>query len=349
MAKSSSPPASPTQNPDAGRRRHRIAEGIYKDAWGLAATVKVGRVQRERRFQSDTDIETIKSWRIQTRAQLDAARHIAKRETAGTLAEAAQTYLLRKKGQVAYKADRSHLRAWLPTFGPRQRSSLTRDDVQRQIETWKAANVAARTIRHRCRVLRDLYRTIDGQESSTPIDYLKLPTIPTPHPVAISAKTIRDVAKRLRSAGLMHEYARFVVRATTGQRPAQIMRATPADVDFKRRIWFVKPAKGGDPVPLPLNDEMVAAWKQFAAAKAWGAFDTTVAARVLREHGWPHDVRPYALRHTFAIDLLLSGADLGDVQGLLGHAQIQTTRTHYGPILVARLRKQTAKRKLRLG
>ena len=29
------------------RRRTRVAEGIYKDRWGVAATIKVGGVQRD--------------------------------------------------------------------------------------------------------------------------------------------------------------------------------------------------------------------------------------------------------------------------------------------------------------
>lgn len=63
---------------------------------------------------------------------------------------------------------------------------------------------------------------------------------------------------------------------------------------------------------------------------------------------WPKEVRPYDLRHTFAIDLLMLNADLGDVQGLLGHTQIETTRAHYAPILAARLKRVTAKRSLKL-
>jgi len=64
--------------------------------------------------------------------------------------------------------------------------------------------------------------------------------------------------------------------------------------------------------------------------------------------GWPKGIRPYQLRHTFAIDMLRSGADLGDVQGLLGHASIQTTRTFYAPILLSRLTSAVQRRNLGL-
>lgn len=328
-------------------RRERIAEGVYRDAYGLAATVKRHGQQREKRFPVGTDPAEIDSWRIQTRAELDAEPKAAA-TSPGSLARDVVTLLKRKKGRVGYAADRSHLKAWLARFGTRRRRSLTTDEIERQLAEWRTARVAPRTIRHRVRVLRECFAALDGPNARTPLDAIVLPPPPTPAPAGVPKHVIRRVATRLKAAGLEPEYARFLVRATTGQRPAQIMKATPDDLDLKRRIWFVRPSKGGQPIPMPLNAEMVAAWKYFAKVKAWGPFDTGRSADVLRAHGWPKDVRPYALRHSFAIDLLLAGADLGDVQGLLGHAQIQTTRTHYAPILTARLRKVTARRKIGL-
>jgi hypothetical protein len=52
------------------RRRIRIAPGIYRDQYGLAATVKVGRVQREHRFPAEEALATIKAWQANVRAEL---------------------------------------------------------------------------------------------------------------------------------------------------------------------------------------------------------------------------------------------------------------------------------------
>ncbi len=114
------------------------------------------------------------------------------------------------------------------------------------------------------------------------------------------------------------------------------------------RIWFVRPAKGGLAIPLPLDPGMVRAWKVFIQAKAWGPFDARSFGETIRRHGWPKGVRPYNLRHTFAIDHLLAGTSLSNLQGLLGHAQIETTRKHYAPVLLALLRKTVGRRKLKL-
>ena len=87
-----------------------------------------------------------------------------------------------------------------------------------------------------------------------------------------------------------------------------------------------------------LNDDMVAAWKAFVAAGAWGAFDGSDYAKALYAAGSPKDVRPYQARHSVALEMGERGIDLGDVQGWLGHRHVNTTRRFYAPVLVSRLK-----------
>ena len=39
--------------------------------------------------------------------------------------------------------------------------------------------------------------------------------------------------------------ARFLVLATTGRRPCEVMRAKPEDVNIEVRVWVPRDAKGG--------------------------------------------------------------------------------------------------------
>ena len=341
-------------------KRTRVAEGIYQDACGFLVSVCVKGHRRGKRFPPDTALAFMAIRRLRMRADLaeeDEGAPAIPVPVRGPFARDLDRYLPQIAGRVGYKADRSHLHAWLPHIGATPRSRVTPAQVRTAIATWLQAGKSARTIRHRVRVLREMWQTLDGKQAKPPLEGVKLPRPADPHPTPVPLEIIQRVAASLK-AGKRHKegyggdsdkcHARFLVRATTGQRPSQIMRAEPDDLDLARRIWFVRAGKGGTAIPLPLNADQVHAWRAFIAADAWGKFDTRSFSKTIRRHGWPAGIRPYTLRHTFAIDHLLGGTDLGDLQGLLGHRQIETTRKHYAPVLLARLKKAGASRKLKL-
>lgn len=350
-----------------GIRSPALAPGIYPDRLGFEARVTVKGQTHSKRFPPNHPLELMQAWQADERAYLlrchtdDTAAHgtVAR----GTLSGDVLHYLKRRKGRKGYKSDRSHLKAWTDRVGGLERHRLTAHECQVIIAGWRSKGRAEKTIRHRVRVLKECWHALDGKHARTPVDGLKLPPLPRPDPKPVSWDIIKAVATSLRTGLTIQQrcgpkrtlatvtrattqvgYARFLVRVLTGQRADQIMRAKAGDVDLNARIWWVRPAKGGNAVPFPLSDEMIAAWQVFMDADAWGSWDWRSFAKLLRRHGWPKDIPPKNLRHTFAIDHLRAGTDIGDLQGLLGHANIQTTRTFYAPVLLSRLQLVTGRR-----
>lgn len=323
--------------------RVRLARGIYRDASGYSVIWRSGGRPIEKRYPLDTPIATLRKERVR---EVGQATPIV---GAGGFVRDAVRFLRARRALASFKSDRAHLRVWIHRFATRSRFAIVREDVRAALADWRLAGYSPRELRHRWRILSQFFESFDD-DSPNPCRKVKLPAIPKRRPRSVSSELVREVAVnlriqenkgigRLRSAKTR---ARFLVLATTGQRPAQLRRARPDDVDLARRIWFVEPAKGGESPALPLNDDMLAAWHLFIAAGAWGRFDGRSFVRTLQRNGWPKGIRPYNLRHTVGLTLSELGVDLGDIQEHMGHASPTTTRI-YVPGVPARLRAASGK------
>lgn len=353
----------------------KLATGIYEDARSIQAVVNCAAGRKTRRFPRGTSLLVIRQWRNTTKVRLETlARRRPRRHARGTLRADAKEYLRRVGRTIAsWKARRSDVEAWVALYGDRRRHSLTIEDASAAITRWQTEGrvvgtdadgqairkpYAAWTIRHRVHALRDLCHALDGADAPTPVDGLKLTKPHGTTPVFVTPATIMAVARKILQLRCEHPgrqtrakhrrelrktRARHMVLATTGARPCEVARALPADVNLEQRMWPVRTAKGGIGRVIRLNTpEMIAAWKAFTAAEAWGEYDRSRHAKVLRRAGWPAGVRPYALRGTWGMELSRRGVDLADIKDLLGQADIKTTRVYYVPPEDSRLAAATA-------
>lgn len=325
-------------------KRKRIARCIYEDRSGRSGIYRdaTGR-PREVRFPPDTPISEIRD-ELERRRSKDRGSGRAP-EARGTLNEAVDRWSRLEQHLASWKERRAELRAWCVLYGSRRLRNLTDADVRRALSIWMQAGIAPKTIRNRLWSLMHLYHVLLGPDVRTPVDTVKPPPKVRRVPVYVPPETILSVYQNLlifEQTGRLRDAktrARFMVRASTGRRPSEIMRAQPEDVDLGRRTWRVRDGKGGWSEGLFLNDDALVAWTTFAQAGAWGEFNTGSMAEVLRAAGWPAYSRPYDMRASVGIDLSERGVDLSDVGGWLGHTSLQTTRSAYVPILNSRMQR----------
>jgi site-specific recombinase XerD len=138
---------------------------------------------------------------------------------------------------------------------------------------------------------------------------------------------------------------------STGLRLAELC-ALPRGIDLKRGELSVR-GKGDKLRVVFISDSAREAVRRYLAARAGTsggdaeeklfisvdrggkiigpitprAVQRLVAARAVQA-GIPKHIHAHLLRHSFATDLLVNGADLRSVQELLGHANISTTQVY---------------------
>lgn len=320
-------------------KRVTVAKGIYRDSGGYEVRVTVGGQPYAARMPADSTLNELKG----KRADLESTgRTETPRADRGTLRAAVPTYLRRKAHLATVDDLEDDLIAWCARIGDVPRHRITEQQILEARAAWLAAGLSPKTINDRVGTLRNLLRVIDGKRALVIFD--EIAPLPVPKTVIrrVSDDLIltvdRNLQERERHPSKHFDgaktRARFRVFVSTGKRPCEIMRAQPGDVDLKARVWVPRDAKGGFCPGVYLNDDQLEAWKLFIAAKAWGQYNHASFARVIRNAGWPKDVRTYQARHTMWITARERGVPLEDISEGAGHkGGSRLTRQFYTGIL----------------
>jgi integrase/recombinase XerD len=137
----------------------------------------------------------------------------------------------------------------------------------------------------------------------------------------------------------------FITLYSLGLRLSEGLNLTIGDIDSETMQVHLRNAKGGKDriVPLPKQTlfALRAYWKTHRHARllfpgSGNASNTQMdkgsvqkaLKKVLRDCRINKDISPHSLRHSFATQLLLNGADIRTVQELLGHNDLKTTQIY---------------------
>ena len=320
------------------RRRVRVAEGIYKDRHGLAATVKANGVQREVRFPHGTPLRTIRAKRDELRASLRTlpagGRHTLNHDAGRYLDQVESTL-------ISFGDRRRDLIAWLPRFGHLRTTALPAHlpPLNAQLHEWRRT-LAASTCNHRRHALTNLVRVLYGRRASFDLLDLVRFAPPPPKPRWVDRGHIAAVLAEVPAGSLTR--VRLDLMHWTGMRPSQMGRLRAEDFRLDEPIPYVAVprGKGGRIAAVPLVPEGVAAARAFLDAEAFGPWPRSSVNRALagaaRRAGRPV-FTTYQIRHSFAAGLRRAGTDVADIQDLYGHTRPETTMIYAPPELAKHL------------
>jgi len=250
-------------------RQRRIPRSV-----GHRATVKVGKLQREKRYPAETGLKTIKGWQDDTRVAL---RKIAPAAERGTFAADAARYLKAVAAMPTLKEREKHIGLRVAEFGNRARYSITTADVDAVLNRWLLAKMSPSTVRNRRTALLHLWNRLDGTDAPNPVRRAMKPAIPEPEARAITYDQINAILKAMPDVGqgiagkdrddASKTKARLAVIAFTGLPHALVKRLTPASVAWQVGVVTVprrNKGKGAKSRPLKLTDAGLAALRHFA-------------------------------------------------------------------------------------
>lgn len=147
------------------------------------------------------------------------------------------------------------------------------------------------------------------------------------------------------SSGDLRTHAMVRLAYTTGLRPGEVAGISLDDISFKEEELRVPVRKGGNPLSFPLPEETIKAMAAYIIGARpesderalflgleppFAPVDSRVVrksiADLMKRAGLPGT--PYWLRHTYAQNLLESGASLFEIKEMLGHDSIKSTKRY---------------------
>jgi integrase/recombinase XerD len=254
---------------------------------------------------------------------------------------------------IAYERDLLQFKAYLEGLGGPTIETLTPEELDDFVEVLQGQGHKSATVARKVASLRALLKFLyaEGALTTDLLEWLHQPKVEKRLPRALSreqmeallaAASIQDTPLGLRDQALME------LLYATGMRASEIIAVKVGDLDLPAASIRCL-GKGSKERVLPLYPgvlQVVQRYLEFGRClllrelsedtlflNNLGQPLTRQGLWFLIQHyveaaGLPSWVTPHTLRHTFATHLLEGGAELREIQHLLGHANITTTQIY---------------------
>jgi integrase len=313
-------------------------KGIRRTAFGWQVYARVRGEFRSKHYPPDTPITTLRLRREELRAR--GVLQIDEPSRDGpTFAEDCETYLAAVRGMPTYSDRAYRIAQWRNAFGgDRARSTIMSVEIRQQLEAWRTREprpLSHGSLNTRRTALMHLWTVLDGKSAPNPVrDVPRYREEPPPLRLPTLAQAIRAVEAVGTHGPRAATRARLLVLLWTGWPAAQLMRLDPQDIHWREGTVTLTPRRKGQGTAartLPLLPEALAALREVARLKAWGAFSTSSMHSMLAMACARVKVptfHPYALRHLFLTRVALASRDDRVVAELGLHSDPRQSRRY---------------------
>src|SRR6476659_3655123 len=260
-----------------------------------------------------------------------------------------------------YASDLEQFLDFLDPSGARPRSLPEVIEIDHlTIREWLAALHGAQkkkaSIARKLAALRTFFQFLvrEGLLESNPAKLVATPRLEKKLPIHLS---IEEAIRFIETPDLdtdlgKRDRAMLELMYATGVRVGELTKLDVADVDLRNKLIRVTGKRRkerivpfGEPAletlrgylivrerllsqgPISLRDDK-ALFLNYQGTRLTTRSVGRMVEKYIRICAGMHNISPHALRHSFATHLLDSGADLRDIQELLGHARLSTTQVY---------------------
>lgn len=256
-----------------------------------------------------------------------------------------------------------YLNRFLKWYGDKSPHTITLNSIHKyrlflnRYENDRRHTLGVKTQNYHVIALRAFFKYLIKNDISTlPPEKIDLQKIPERTVEYLTREELERLFQEIGTNGIIQLRNRAILETlySTGLRVSELISLNRSQVDLKRKEFMVR-GKGKKPRIIFLSDRAAGhIWTYLKARKdnfeplfvnhgrARTGDDITLAEKrrltrvsveyivrtTARKAGIIKKVTPHILRHSFATELLLNGADIRSVQEMLGHSSITTTQIY---------------------
>ena len=252
---------------------------------------------------------------------------------------------------MSYHRDLLQMREYLENQGITEPSKVTKTSLNSYMLYLERQGRAASTISRMMASVKAFfhYEQNEGKIRRDPAELLKTPKVERKPPVILTADEVHRFL--CQPAGTsdkeIRDKAMLELLCATGIRVSELIGLKLSDVDLS--VGYIVCRDGGRERMIPFGKEAARCLRKYlgearnrllkGGESEW-LFTNCSGAPMSRQGFWKivkyygekahiqTEITPYTLRHSFAVNMIGSGADLQEVQTRMGHSDLATTQAY---------------------